>query len=96
VSLVTFILHKTLSRALVPVARSVVAGLACLLAMQSETQNAIANGDTRTLNLIHAHTNETISALTVNMIKRHSISSIGSYVIGGLMSQPKWIHVCLI
>ena len=61
-SLVIFSLHKTFSRALVPVARSVVAGLACLLAMQSETQNAIANGDTRTLNLIHAHTNETISA----------------------------------
>ncbi|NDA48017.1 MAG: DUF882 domain-containing protein, partial [Alphaproteobacteria bacterium] len=38
------------------------AGFVCLLAMQSETQNAIANGETRTLNLVHAHTQETITA----------------------------------
>lgn len=33
-----------------------------LTVLTSETQNAIANGDTRTIHLFHAHTNESISA----------------------------------
>ena len=55
-------LRPNSARAFFDVARSLMAGFVCLLAMQSETQNAIANGETRTLNLVHAHTQETISA----------------------------------
>ena len=55
-------LRPNSARAFFDVARSLMAGFVCLLAMQSETQNAIANGETRTLSLVHAHTQETISA----------------------------------
>jgi uncharacterized protein YcbK (DUF882 family) len=56
-------LTSALARALRPVGVLPVTAVVALTALTpSSTQTAVANGDTRTLNLHHAHTGETISA----------------------------------